>query len=415
MRLVSIQKFGRYRFFITNALKLVGSGVLATLCLILMASNNVFRFPTEFTTRLILFFQWETMGLTIAKLGMDSFTYAQVTKSINKIPDFGRINIFGSILALTFCGFSLFIYPLKIVLLLFGAIILDVNSAVFIALLNAKEKYNRSVTASLLNYPLFFVILLIYDALVYYSFSFFFIICLFLFSSFIRFLFLLTDFKRGNRLTAKIDKVNLLLGVQQALNYYAYKADQIIFNLTALLIFFQLKNVDLIIQLLFFCKIAELIGGLCVALSPLYLSRIYKYKANGSLPSLIKKNVMYILLVVIGIILLFLGSMVIWKGAQPLNLYLCIPYVFFSLLMLPVYQITYNFFRNNRIKNLVSILLRAVSGGIVLFILAIIFKDLIFVSYIPFLNLLLILIITAISAKNLTFKRIKEKLVYGIK
>src|SRR5438105_1329645 len=61
--------------------QLIGSGALGALGLSLLASNRWRVLPEPDVARVLLFIQWEALGLTVAKCGLDTVLFAVVTRS----------------------------------------------------------------------------------------------------------------------------------------------------------------------------------------------------------------------------------------------------------------------------------------------------------------------------------------------
>jgi hypothetical protein len=141
----------------SNVTKLLGAGILSSIGLILISSGRLKIFSTEKETISFLFYlQWQVLGLTIIKLGLDQLVYAWVTENSQIRLAFIQVckKIILPIAFFILLSYSkLNIFELFIISL---SIFFDTFSLISVGTLNALNEFRKTSIASYLNYPLFF-------------------------------------------------------------------------------------------------------------------------------------------------------------------------------------------------------------------------------------------------------------------
>ena len=142
-----------------SAAKLLGSGVVSALALTIVTSNRWNLLDPGVGVTLVLFLQWQILGLTLTKMGIDQIIFAAVTENPRQQPT-ARAHMLRRALPLGIL-FSV------LVAVVFGpwyglaclfSLVLDTHAILLLADLNARERYTEVMVASLLNYPLFFLL-----------------------------------------------------------------------------------------------------------------------------------------------------------------------------------------------------------------------------------------------------------------
>jgi len=208
----------------------MGSGILSTIGLILIVSNQWDILNTADSISLILFFNWQVWGVTLAKCGIDQTLFAIVSKDNRltiKISPF----LYSKAIPIAFIYTLMisFLFSFLQVITIFVTIILDTMSLIIISELNGRKCYVQSALANYLNYPLFFILLFITS--VFIDINFHFTILIFLFTSLIRIIWLLfhRNQYRGNKKI--VSKIDYQMGTQQILNYLMFRADQLLISI----------------------------------------------------------------------------------------------------------------------------------------------------------------------------------------
>lgn len=377
------------RKFLFNSFKLISSGLLTSIFVLLISSNRVFNFQGGFAIKLLLIIQWETLGLTFSKLGFDTYLFAQFKANPNKVIDF--IFTFKRVIVpiIIFSIGSICVYDWHICLLLLLSILFDVFSTILIAYFNAKEQFNVTVFANLFNYPFFFILLLFLNLYLNYQ-SLTAYIAVFSLSSLARLSFLIYRYNTHHKISVPTLQENesisksYLLGLQQLSNYYLFRSDQIILNLASQFSILAFVTEGAKLNMLFYIKISELLNGLIVVLSPLYLDKFYSLKDKIN-----KYIIPYIIFGLIGLATYFYAAHFLWKFDTTLKSTFAIPYIFYCILILPVNQIIYYMMRKSYIKELVNVQIISILIGLIPIALMLVFNSLWLLISISFIHLLL--------------------------
>src|SRR5437867_4324462 len=72
--------FSGIGFLATSSAKLLGSGVISALALTIITSNRWHLVDPAVGVTLVLFLQWQVLGLTLTKLGVDQLIFAAISE-----------------------------------------------------------------------------------------------------------------------------------------------------------------------------------------------------------------------------------------------------------------------------------------------------------------------------------------------
>jgi hypothetical protein len=339
---------------IVGIISLLGSSLLSGVCLTLIASNRFSVIKPSLGIFIILFIQWQTLGLTIAKFGIDQIVFASI--SSNKHIYFKvREHILARVLPLTiFFAIAIsFVFSPWAALVTFISILLDTYSLMLLADLNARGLHVQASISNLLNYPVFFLMLV---AGVYFlEFQENEILFIFGLSSFFRFAWTLKNRPIPKDAKAVDCRGSLRMGIQQILNYCLCRLDQIVLPL----IIGEYKIIEASHKFIFLSKFTELLSAMvvivgAVILPKVYISYPYNLKKFYSLTrSNLNRRVLFILLglAILGPTLMLLTYTKFWSGSL-IAFTTTLPFLVHSLCIFPTYVITYSMMRQGYLSGL---------------------------------------------------------------
>ena len=139
--------------------KLLGSGLFTTIGFVILASGRIYTIEDDISLFVLIFIQFQMIGLTISKFGIDNLIYANYISDNNyKIDPVVYIKKFGIYLILLFCIISYFTFNLQSAIFLFFLLIFDTFSVLSLIQISARGNYNATLFSNLLSYPLFFLL-----------------------------------------------------------------------------------------------------------------------------------------------------------------------------------------------------------------------------------------------------------------
>ncbi len=335
-----------------SIITLLGSGVFATIGLVLIASNRWSILSAEDVVFILLFFQWQVWGLTICKMGTDQTVFALVTSKPGCTLGLGRFMALRSIpLVLGFTLLMAVVFNGLVAAIAGLSILLDVAASIMSSELNAHQKFRITATANLLNYPLFFLLLLVFSF--WMSLDRNLTLLLFLSSSIIRFVWLAGFHRktRGNEVI--VSQIVLEMGLQQAMNYLLFRFDLIIISVSLKLGEMGMSD-HIANQYLYLAKYPELISKAVmyagfVLFPVLFIQKPIRRKIQ-------KVRINRQLLVLAGYCLAVLaGSMLyifLWNQPEELNRSWIIPFAVHGLFVMPVNLLTYSMLRQGHIRRI---------------------------------------------------------------
>lgn len=342
---------------------LLGSGVISAIGFMLIASQRWSLFDQHLAAFIILFVQWQTLGLTISKVGIENVVFAVVSSDRNKCFDSWQF-ILRKVLPLAglYSVVVWFIFSPLAALVSFGSILLDASSLIIMADLNARGYYRITSISNLLNYPIFFLILVYLHYLDKLNLNF--ALGTFLFSSLLRWLWLAkTRVIPANR-EEVICTASLEMGMQQVLNYLLFRNDQLIIS------FFLLSTLATkkIGTYVYMAKFPEIVASVMVVAGTVYFPSMYiQYPVNWArVFSQIKKYRLYVLaycLLMAGVVLMYRRF---WSGVS-FPLLVLLPFLIQALMVIIINNVTYSMLRQGYISGLLRNLIVSIIAGLLYF------------------------------------------------
>jgi hypothetical protein len=343
---------------------LLGSSVVGALGFILIASNRWQLFDPAIAVFIILFVQWQTLGLTVSKLGVEQTVFALVSERNGINLDTGGY-LLRSVLPLSalFALAVLYVFSPWCAAVAFLSVILDSASLILMAEFNARGFFRVTTVGNLLNYPLFFLLLFALNPVVTMNQDW--ALALFLLTSTARWCWL-----RQNRRQAAGETVTIActtaMGVQQALNYLLFRFDQVLLALLGL----KTQFGETVALYVFLAKFPELAAGvLVIAGTVAFPKRYLHYPVEyGALWQGTRRNAARIAgyLLSCGVAALLYTR--VWKGAA-IPWLLVLPFLLHALLILPANNLTYSMLRQGYLGGLVRKLAWSGAAGAALVLL----------------------------------------------
>ena len=345
--------------------KLLGSGIISALGLTLIASNRWNLLDSAIVTFVILYMTWQTLGLTITKMGIDQVIFASVSQ--DQTIFFGERKFFKKWVFPISAGFSILIaiiFSSWAGVVAFLTIILDTHSLMIMADLNARNHYGITAFSNLLNYPLFFIFILISSY--YIKLNITIILLFFLGTSLIRWIWLNSRKTSPHGKREVTSGIGVEMGLLQVFNYLMFKLDQIVLASTL----FIVANNNFLAEYLFMAKFPELVSGILTAVGTILFPKLYityPLKSNNSL-----KIIKQICLNLLTVFLTVIGSLIyklLWNGHELLSWYFVIPFLVHSAFIYIVNNISYSMIRQGYIRRLLLNLVSSVISGFVIVVI----------------------------------------------
>lgn len=339
---------------------LLGSSVISAIGFIVIASNRWLAVEAQVAVFLILFVQWQTLGLTIAKTGIEQVVFAMVSKD-----DAAYLNPLGYVfskalpLALLFSIVVCFVFSPWAGTVAFGTILLDTWSLIIMADLNARQRFGVTAASNLLNYPLFFAGIFIISRFERLTIPI--VLMVFLLASVVRWAFLANNRFVREGMREVVCTASMEMGVQQVLNHLLFRADQIVLAILGL----KLQSVNDAGMYIFLAKFPELAAGVMVVAGTVLFPRMYiSYPCDirQLLGSLVKRWPLaagYVAALALALAL----YLVLWKGTD-ISPWLLLPFLLHTLAIILVNNITYSALRQGYLRRLLINLAVAVSVGL---------------------------------------------------
>lgn len=356
------------RSTILGLLSLVGSGMLAALCFSLLASQRVSAVSSDLVVYTVLFVQWQTLGLTVVKLGIEQVVFAAVSAdrelSFDSRPFIVRtaaplLLAFALVLGLVFS-------PLASVIICVS-ILADVSSLILQAELNAHRQYQLSSVANLLNYPVFF--LLFFTLVFLGGANRTTVLLAFATSSAIRWAWLFTVSRSRRGKKKVVVQQRFLMGLQQSFNYVMFKSDQL---LVAALLYLgtTVVSADAAERLVFLAKFPELISGVAVIVGTVAYPRIPLQVPDGTAEARRKQVQESVAVIAAGALLLvipFIAYRFVWGGSG-WTWGLALPYFLHGALVFTANRITFSLLQQGLLIDLIRNLVISVTAGAAMFL-----------------------------------------------
>lgn len=267
-------------FVIRNSTALIAPGVISGLGFISLLAGAVPTIDRHIATNIVLLIQWQLMGLTISKFGLDQLLLAHSTGGNGRIA--ANAYVLSRIcapIALIFGGVVALVHGPMIALLLVVSVLFDCQSILLSSALNSMGRHSPVARGAFLNHP-FFLGLLIASSY-YFSHTTTSGLTLFVVSSFARWYSLhLTTSSLRDR-TQWRPKLLGWLGAQQVANYWIFRGDQILIPTLSSLGVALSASVE-IRDAVLLAKIAELFSGLFVAIQAVLFPALMNHVRNES-------------------------------------------------------------------------------------------------------------------------------------
>lgn len=343
----------------------MGSGLFSSLCLVILASQQIPSIPSDSVVFILLFVQWQAFVLTAAKLGIDQAIFATVSGDQRIHYNIPRFIITHS---LPICLFSSIIVALTFSItagaVAFLSTILDVYSIAWIAHANARRRFGVTAVANVLKFPLFFVLIFLSSG--WYSGRTFLLLC-FLLSSMARAVWIYRQREQQSQDQEVFLSAVLPMTVQQLLNFCLYRLDQLALASFGTFTHITAQSTEMFVYI---AKFPELIGGGILLLGTLTFPTLV---AGSQIPDVhlrlrITRGAKLLLLVAsLGICVGFFVYQISWKEGMTISLFqLSVPFLLTASLILPTHVVSYVMLRNGYLRNLIRNLgVGVVSGGIV--------------------------------------------------
>lgn len=347
---------------IVGFVSLMGSSVISAIGFIIIASNRWVSFDQASAVSLILFVQWQTLGLTIAKTGIEQVVFALVSENDKVYLDPAKYVLKK---ALPLAGiFSLvvhFVFSPWAACVAFLTILLDTWSLIIMADLNARQRYKTTALSNLFNYPLFFITIFLVNHFGRLNTAV--TLSVFLAASCLRWIWLKSNQFRQTDFNEVACTANIQMGMQQALNYLLFRADQIILAVLGLNLQFN-NSVGMYV---FLAKFPELVSGVMVVAGTVLFPKVYiKYPLDRTaLLGNFKKNAIFVLGYISVIVLSVYIYINLWNG-QNIPFYLALPFCIHSSCIILANNITYSSLRQGYLGRLLLNLSVAVLIGLLL-------------------------------------------------
>ncbi len=331
-------------------------------CFLLLASSRYSPLQSNSVTWIILFIQWQVLGLTISKLGAEQTVFATVSRNPGVRFDARRHVLKRAFpLALVFALPAMLVFPVWTMPIIVATIAFDTWSLLLIADNNARGNYGVTAAAKLLNYPLFFLLLFVGGIMADWSLHG--VLIAFCASSIARWLFLVSrPAPLGTSLAAVGN--NLPMGFQQALNYGLFRLDEVL--LAAVVIgTAALAGREYVFQ----ARFPHMISMLALMVGVVLFPHFYLVCGPRGLPRFgsmpFRAGAIWITAAagVAGVVgVNYLYRLIMWDGECALPE---LPFILHACAILPVNMITYSMLRQGCLRGLLRNLLGGVTVGII--------------------------------------------------
>lgn len=353
-------------FFQTGQLLL--PGFLNALLSLLLSSHRLLPQFEHETLFLLNIAQLLSFGVTVAKYAADQMILTRLhPNEKTSLTSFFLNRVIP--LTFIFCLFIFFRNGWKISLTLLLCLPIEVWVIMVCTELNVSGKYTKAMFINLLGYPLFFlsfILLAITQHTQEYVILLAMGICA-VTKAVIAWLF-------RNAGTARHDVLSSsgYVPLQQCGNYLMFKADQLLIALQlfpSMLFVFSLPG-----DYLFYGKLSEVFAGIATSLSPLIIRWATDETGNITTRTLLrKKGVVYVSL---GAILVQLTASVIFlKEKDMLHLWLMVPFMLTTLLIIPVNLVNYQYYRSNQLAESAKRTFLSIVPGVILVLLSGLFSS----------------------------------------
>lgn len=351
------------------ALVLLGvTGLASTLALLALASNRIPGISADHATDALLAIQWHIVGVTLSKFGVDYALFTVVSRNPEFTHDQAQLIRFPVLPCVAgFLVLSLLLFQPLVALLVSAAAFFDTLSTFMLAVRNAKRAFHTVAVGNLLNYPIFVVLLA--GAASFVSPSLELTLALFLFTSVLRYCWLLVSLPNSSGISRTIALTGVgKFGAQGVLNLALFRLDQ-----TALVVALFSSSVwhsglQELGQYLFLARFPEFATGILVLIGTVFFPR-YHFAPPNQEPHHRGREVGRVYLLVALACLAFalvaiLGGRYVFAGPVPPILW-CVPFVVQIPLILLANVATYSMQSQGYVNGLLRNLALAIAAGTV--------------------------------------------------
>jgi len=349
--------------------QLLGSGVIAAGGLTLVASHRSPALSGELAVFILLFVQWETFGLLLAKVGLDQLVFAAVTANPRlhlrlartfKLRVLPIASLFGLVCLLWF--------PPLASLALAGSVALDVYSLAVLAELNARKLHSAAAIGNLLNYPVFLGLL--FAAAAVGKPSVLLVAAAFTASSAFRAAFLCWRRRRPAQAEDAEPSSAGVLIAQPIFNHLLFRIDQLILPVATAALGFAAAGAA---RYLFLAKFPELVAGVIstagmVVLPDLLLATGQESSVRAQLGTGLR--VILLLASLPGLAVCAAIYLAVWGGPERIPFAWGLPFFLQALFILPANLLTYSMVVAGALAALLRNLLTGLLAGSIVLALA---------------------------------------------
>ncbi len=344
-----------------SAVLLLATGGISALAISLLTSGRISGMPHGLESQLAALIAWQNLNVIIAKMGLDVYLFAASTRSSDGgLHQWPRNYLLRSLIlaaAGSALAWSLGRLDGSTCAVIVFATWLDVPAIVRIAELTGRQQLRPVVIASLLRFPLFFVVLLMYllladsprPAIAG---------AIYVVSAAARWIWVEAQMRRLPR-SRPIDVGMGVTTVQQVANYLMYRGDQLI--APALL-----SSAQQMAQFFFLAKYAE-IASLAAASAGSVIFPALVLRWENRSPRQVARECMALLtvfaLVAAGLAVLYI---LMWKGEAPITGRLLLLAAAAAALSWPANFFTFLLMRRGRIDLVIRAAVMAVCVGLIL-------------------------------------------------
>lgn len=352
-----------HRRQIFGATALLSSGVVSALGLVAILSNRIPLLSSGTAVSLVLFVQWQLMGLTIAKVGIDQVVFACITENPRVRPpvwDYLRSRTIP--ISLVYGVAMAWVFSPTIAIFCLASIVLDTSSSILTSDLNARERFFDVAVANLLNYPVFFGGVYLFASLGWATQSKLF--ALFVGSSALRLVWVHHRSRAFRGLPSRPMTPSWSVGLQQALNLALFRADQILLAVTIGGAVLLETTTDEMRHYLYLARYPELVSSVAVTVGPVVLPKLY---VSDGRPwrewyRVLADRAPLLAAFIFAVTVPSLIFVRFWAGdGDALS---SVPFLVGALLVLPANVLTYSMLRREQLRSLIHCLVLAVFVGL---------------------------------------------------
>lgn len=344
--------------------QLLGSGVISAAGLTAIASNRFQLLDGSTIVFLLLFIQWQTFSLTVAKGGLEQLVFATVSRDLTLSFDLGyairkQIAPMSGLTALV----ALLAFPPWAAAAIGMCVALDSYSLMVGAEMNARTHFKGPAVANLLNYPAFFALTATLAWTGRASSGL--IVVAFVVTSVIRAAWLWLCRRPSSSGRTVVPRVQATIAVQQVGNYGLFRLDQLLLGIVAVRQSLDVSTASLA-GYLYLAKFPELASGVLniagTVLFPVILSDPRRLRQVLLRP---------ITLIAIGAVmagLAFAGTAYVWlwRGPSSLTVWDAAPFLVHAAFIFPANALTYALLSRGYLQGILRFIVVGLSiGGLV--------------------------------------------------